>query len=153
MRLLLSLKKPIKVLLVEDDRECAMLVTTAAEMAQVPFAFSFATNGLEALDSLLQEGSYMGTPHPDLIILDLNLPILNGYELLREIDGRPELRKLPLVLLTTISTHDPFKKEFGLPDHCCHTKPDRFMDYVKLMRKIYELYESDGLCRVESVVS
>lgn len=140
--------KRINTLLIEDDRESASLVTTAAEMAETAFEFHFVTNGLDALDYLYQQGAFMHASRPDLIVLDMNLPILSGWEVLKGIRRKHSLCNIPVVLLTTTNSHEHIKEEFHLTDQCCYTKPDRFNDYINLMKRLEELYHERKLDRL-----
>src|SRR5436189_1495676 len=91
--------KPIEILLIEDDSQSADLVVTAAEMASANFTFYFAANGLEGMDFLLRRNSFETAPIPDLVLLDLNLPIMSGQEILGEMKRNPRLKNMPVVLL------------------------------------------------------
>src|SRR5688572_14071145 len=101
--------RPLDVLLVEDDEECADLVVTAAEMGKINFHFKFATNGLEALDYLHRRGDFASATRPDIIFLDLNLPLVSGWEVLEDLKSDASLKNIPVVLLTTTNSHEDVK--------------------------------------------
>jgi CheY-like chemotaxis protein len=131
--------------LVEDDADCANLVTTAAELANVPFRFEFVWNGIEALEYLRQSDSDSNAPKPGFVLLDLNLPLLSGRDVLSAMRSDATLKSIPVVLLTTTDSHGDLKREFGLADHCCYTKPDRFQGYIDLLGKLERLYNEGCL--------
>src|SRR5262245_38542799 len=92
----------MKLLLVEDDEDSVELVKTALSMAKLPIELSVAYDGEEALRLLTKKPGEL----PDLMVLDLNLPKKNGRELIADMRTSPELRQLPVVLLTTTEWHD-----------------------------------------------
>lgn len=96
--------RPAVILLIEDDETHAMLITRALEDVLISHEIHWLCCGDEALDYLLQRGKYADPkdcPRPDLILLDLRLPVVDGHEVLRAIKGSQELKALPVVILTT----------------------------------------------------
>lgn len=133
-------REPVDVLLVEDDDECADLVKIAAQMADVSFRFHVVTNGVEALDFLYQREPHNNAPRPALVLLDLNLPLLSGRDVLAEMKADHSLRDIPVALLSTTDCHESIKNEFDLSDDWCYTKPDHFEDYVNLLKRFEDYY-------------
>ena len=95
---------PIDILLVEDSPSDVLLTREALRDARIANDLSVARNGEEALDYLRQEGEHVGKPRPDIVILDLNLPRMDGREVLREIKGDDSLKRIPVIILTTSSS-------------------------------------------------
>lgn len=124
----------------EDDPDSAHLVETAVQMAKTSFRIHFVQNGLEALDFLYQRDKFEGAPRPDLIILDLNLPLKSGDEVLKDMRNTPAFQSIPTVLLTATDYHFEMLKKFNLNKNCCYTKPDRFEKYIGLVTEIETLF-------------
>src|SRR4051812_25783679 len=92
--------EPIEILLVEDSPDDADLTMDALRDGRVRNRITHVEDGVEAMALLRREREYAGTPRPDLILLDLNLPRKNGREVLAEIKQDPELRRIPVVIMT-----------------------------------------------------
>ena len=126
--------KPIEILLVEDNPGDVRLTEEALADAKVRNILHVVGNGVEALQFLRREGPYADRPRPDLILLDLNLPIKNGMEVLSDIKADPDLRAIPVVILTTSQAEKDILKAYHLNANCYVTKPldlDRFVEVVK----------------------
>jgi CheY-like chemotaxis protein len=137
--------KVIEVLLVEDDLDSVYLTVTAAEMGKTAFHVNLAFDGVEAMDYLYRRGKYTAVPRPDLILLDLNMPRMNGQEVLHEIKKDPNLSTIPVVILTTSDQHPDLKTTYGLSEDSYHIKPSRFNDYIDLMKFVAEAYKKGRL--------
>jgi CheY-like chemotaxis protein len=90
----------ISILLVDDDPDCRMLIRDAITESKVTNLIYEAGNGVEALDFLLRRGEWKNAPRPGLIFLDIEMPAMNGMELLRQIKSNPSLRDIPVVMMT-----------------------------------------------------
>ena len=93
-----------------------------------------AHDGEEALAFLLRQGKYSNACRPDMILLDINLPKMDGIELLNELQGYPELAAIPVVILTTSRMHEEIVKKYNIPVDCYIAKPltfERYMDAVR----------------------
>ena len=95
--------QPISVLLVEDDPGDVLLIREAFEDNKVRNRLHVVADGVEALAFLRREGEHAGAPQPDLVLLDLNLPRKDGREVLAEVKGDPDLKTIPVIVLTTSS--------------------------------------------------
>ncbi|HEV2122882.1 MAG TPA: response regulator [Chloroflexota bacterium] len=129
-----SAVRPIEILLVEDSPPDVDLTKEALEDAKVSNNLSVVSDGVEALAFLRREGEFADAPHPDLILLDLNLPKKDGREVLAEIKADPRLRLIPVVVLTTSEAEQDILKSYSLHANCYITKPvdlDRFVTVVK----------------------
>jgi CheY-like chemotaxis protein len=123
-----------KILLVEDNPGDVDLVRVAIEDNKVCNELYVATDGVEALAFLHREGKYADAPRPDLILLDLNLPRKDGREVLAEIKSDEQLKRIPVVVLTTSKQEEDILKVYNLNANCYVTKPldlDQFLHVVK----------------------
>jgi CheY-like chemotaxis protein len=128
------LGRPIEILLVEDSEPDVRLTTEALREAKVRNRLWVAEDGVEAMEFLRGAGKHAGAPRPDLILLDLNLPRKDGRELLREIKTDPDLKRIPVVILTTSRSEEDVLRTYNLHANCYITKPvdfNRFMEVVK----------------------
>jgi CheY-like chemotaxis protein len=126
--------KPIKILLVEDNLGDVRLTLEAFEEGKVCNEISVVNNGAEAMAFLHGEGKYADAPRPDLILLDLNLPKKDGYEVLAEIKQDSSLKRIPVVILTTSKAERDILETYYLHANCYITKPvdlEQFMTVVK----------------------
>lgn len=114
---------PIDVLLVEDSPGDVRLTREALRDAKVALALHVASDGLEAMEFLRSEGRFSGVPRPNLILLDLNLPKLDGREVLQAIKGDPSLMSIPVVILTTSESQADVMRSYQLHANCFITKP------------------------------
>jgi chemotaxis family two-component system response regulator Rcp1 len=126
--------KTIDILLVEDNPGDVRLTREAFKEGKVLNNLYVAGDGIEALEFLRHEGKYAKVPYPDIILLDLNLPRKDGRELLADIKSDPNLRRIPVVILTTSKAEEDIIKTYDLHANCYITKPvdlDKFITVVK----------------------
>jgi|ERR1700730_1929311 CheY-like chemotaxis protein len=126
--------KAIEVLLVEDNPGDVRLTKEALKEGRLLNNVNVVGDGIEALSFLRRQDKYEQAVQPDLILLDLNLPKKDGREVLAEIKADPNLRRIPVVILTTSSAEEDILKTYDLHANCYVTKPvdlDRFMGVVK----------------------
>ncbi len=126
--------KTVDLLLIEDNPGDVRLTREALEEAKVRNNLYVVEDGVEATAFLHKEGKYADAPRPDLILLDLNLPKKNGRELLAEIKQDPDLKCIPVVILTSSSSEEDIIRSYNLHANCYITKPvnlERFLDVVK----------------------
>jgi chemotaxis family two-component system response regulator Rcp1 len=114
---------PIDVLLVEDSPGYVRLTREALRDSKVQLALHVASDGLEAMEFLGRAGKFSSAPRPNLILLDLNLPKLDGREVLEAIKGDPSLRGIPVVILTTSDSQADVVRSYRLQANCYITKP------------------------------
>jgi chemotaxis family two-component system response regulator Rcp1 len=127
---------PIEVLLVEDNPGDVQLTQEAFNEGRVVNRLSVVRDGVEASDFLWRRGQFAKAPRPDLILLDLNLPRKNGRELLEEIKADPNLRRIPVMVLTTSRAEQDLKKAYNLHANCFITKPDGLDQFLDMVRSI-----------------
>jgi len=131
--------KPIVILLADDDEEDRMLAADALAASRVVNDLRFVEDGDELLDYLYNRGRFSNvqeSPRPGLILLDLNMPRKDGREALREIKADPELRRIPVVILTTSKAEEDIYRTYDLGANSFITKPVSFEGLVAVMRDI-----------------
>ena len=135
-----SIGQPIEVLLVENDPDDELITREAFEDNKIGNNLHVVRDGLEALDFLYQRGEHAGKPRPDLILLDLNLPKYDGRQVLEKIKSDPELRAIPVVVLTTSSAEEDILRSYKLFANAYVTKPvdlDRFMSVIRQIDEFF----------------
>lgn len=132
----LSSINPFEVLLVEDSDADVLMTREALEHDKMLINLNVVGDGVEALEFLRREGPYAAAPRPSLILLDLNLPRMDGREVLAEIKGDADLRSIPVVILTTSSAEEDILRAYGLNANCYVTKPVDFESVAKVVRSI-----------------
>ena len=126
--------RTIEILLVEDNPGDVRLTMEGLKGATASHNLSVVEDGVEAMALLRREGKYADAHRPDLILLDLNLPRMDGREVLAEIKTDEELRRIPVVILTTSDAEDDILKMYDLQANCYLTKPldlERFLGVVR----------------------
>jgi CheY-like chemotaxis protein len=126
--------------LVEDNEGDILLTLEAFEECKVKTEISVVKNGKEALDFLFQRGEYTNVKRPDLILLDINIPIFNGHEVLRQIKTDSKLKKIPVIMLTTSSNQKDVDKAYE--NHCNSymIKPLEISEFLIAILKIEEFW-------------
>ena len=122
--------------MVEDNRADVVLLKEALSACELTYRISVAQDGVEALDFLCRRAEFAQAPKPELIILDLNLPRKGGREVIAEIMPDQELRKIPLIILTSSRADQDIPATFGLPQDCYMIKPSNFRGYIELAGQI-----------------
>jgi CheY-like chemotaxis protein len=128
--------RPIEILLVEDSPSDTELTREALRDAKVRNHLTVVEDGVQAMDLLRQQGPYAGAPRPDLIMLDLNLPRKDGREVLAEIKEDPDLKAIPVVILTTSQAEQDILRAYNLHANCYITKPVDFAQFLQAVRSI-----------------
>ena len=128
--------KSVDVLLVEDNPADVRLTTEAIKDVKMKNNLFVVQDGIEAIRFLRKEGEYSLVPRPDLILLDLNLPKKDGREVLAEIKADPELKTIPVVVLTSSKAEEDILKAYKLHANCYTTKPVNFERFVEVVQSI-----------------
>ncbi|MBI3550688.1 MAG: response regulator [Elusimicrobia bacterium] len=128
--------RPIDILLVEDDPGDVELTTETLKEAKMLVEIHTAENGEQALAYLRKEGAHRDASDPDLILLDLNMPIMDGREFLRVMKRDDSLRKIPVVVLTTSSADEEVMRSYDLGANCYVTKPVGLEQFSKVVHAI-----------------
>jgi CheY-like chemotaxis protein len=132
----------IHVLLVEDDPGDVLMTREAFEDTKVVNELHVVNDGVEALAFLRKKGRYAAAPTPDLILLDLNLPRVDGRQVLASVKADPLLRQIPVVVLTTSEAEEDVLRSYELHANAYVTKPVDFERFIEVVRKIDEFFVS-----------
>lgn len=131
---------PVKILLVEDNPADVRLAIEVFKEGKITNELKVAKDGVEALDFLYQRGAFAHESRPDLILLDLNLPKIDGREVLDEIKHDPDLKSIPVVVLTTSKAEEDILRSYNLHANCYISKPvdlDQFINVVKTIEDFW----------------
>jgi len=132
--------KPFDVLLVDDDEGNAFLLQQATGHAEVKVNLHTVYNGKEALAFLRKEGAYATAPTPHLILLDINMPVMNGLETLTALVSDPLLRGQPVVVFTTSADERDIGRLYDLRCNTYIVKPKDFEGFEKMVNLIYQYW-------------
>lgn len=126
----------VDVLLVEDDAGDVLMTREAFEHYKIRNELHVVTDGEQALQFVRRQGSFADAPRPGLIMLDLNLPRRDGLEVLAELKADPELRVIPVVILTTSQAEEDIVRSYALHANAYVTKPVDFEQFIEVIRQI-----------------
>jgi chemotaxis family two-component system response regulator Rcp1 len=132
--------RAIEILLVEDNPGDARLTQEALKEGKVRNNLHMARDGVEAMAFLRREGKYKDMPRPDLVLLDLNLPRKDGREVLAEMKEHPDLRLIPVVVLTTSEAEQDVLRTYELRANCYITKPVDLEKFITIVRSIEDFW-------------
>ena len=130
------------IFLVEDNKGDIRLIQEALKQSSVPHQIEVVRDGMEAMAYLRQEGDYVNAVRPDLIVLDLNLPKKDGREVLAEIKSDPQLKSIPVIVLTTSRNEDDITQSYNLHANCYITKSRNLSQLFKIVKRIEEFWLS-----------
>ena len=130
--------KAITILMADDDEDDRLMAEEAMQEARLLNDMHFVKDGVELMDYLCYQGEYNreNAPRPDLILLDLNMPKKDGREALKEIKDDPELRQIPIVVLTTSKADEDIYRTYDLGVNSYITKPVSFEGLVEVMKSL-----------------
>jgi CheY-like chemotaxis protein len=134
------MRQEVRILLVEDSDGDILLITQALKKAQVTNGITVIKDGDRAMQYLRKEGEYSGVETPDLILLDINLPRVDGIEVLTEIKKDPELMSIPVVMLTTSESEKDILNSYNNHANCYIVKPvdlKKFIDVVQVIKEFW----------------
>jgi CheY-like chemotaxis protein len=132
--------RQIEVLLVEDDPGDVLMTREAFEDYKVSNRLHVVNDGAEAMEFLRRKGEHAEAPRPDLVLLDLNLPRMDGREVLQAIKSDPELASIPVVVLTTSEAEEDVLRSYSLHANAYVTKPVDFERFITVVRQIDEFF-------------
>ena len=132
--------KPIEILLVEDSLGDVRLIQEALQEAKVRNSMHVVGDGVEALAYLRRQGKYARATHPGLILLDLNLPKKNGFEVLQEIKADEALKRIPVVVLTTSESEQDVVKSYELSANAYISKPVDLEQFLVVVKAIEDFW-------------
>ena len=133
-------KRPIKILLVEDNEGDILLTTEAMKEFKLPYVLQTLRDGNEAIEFLVAEAQKNVKNLPDLILLDVNLPKKNGHEVLQTVKNHPDLRHIPIIMLTTSSSDVDILRAYQEHANCYIIKPLEVNDFLNVTSKIEEFW-------------
>jgi CheY-like chemotaxis protein len=132
--------RQIEVLLVEDDPGDVLMTKEAFADYKLSNTLHVVNDGVEAMDFLRRQGEHTGAPRPDLVLLDLNLPRMDGREVLQAIKSDPELASIPVVVLTTSEAEEDVLRSYSLHANAYVTKPVDFERFIQVVRQIDDFF-------------
>ena len=130
----------VEILLVEDNPGDALLTREAFRDCKLLNTLHHVEDGAQALAFLRREGPYADRPRPDLILLDLNLPRMDGREVLAEVKGDEQLRGIPVIVLTTSADERDVLRAYHLHANCFITKPIALERFLEVVRSIEQFW-------------
>jgi two-component system, chemotaxis family, response regulator Rcp1 len=131
---------PLNVLLVEDNPGDVRLTLETFRDANKSVRLHLAANGVEAMAFLRREGPNALAPRPVLILLDLNLPKMDGREVLAKVKGDIDLKTIPIVILTTSDSESDITRSYQLQANCYLTKPVRLEEFENLVKSVNDFW-------------
>jgi chemotaxis family two-component system response regulator Rcp1 len=131
---------PTVLLLAEDNPGDIRLTLEALKDVQSDDALCVVRDGVEALTFLRQEGQYVTAPNPNLILLDLNMPKMDGYEVLTKIKSDEKLRRIPVIILTTSQAEQDIVRSYDLHANCYVVKPVDLDQFIEVIKAITEFW-------------
>lgn len=132
--------KTAHILLVEDNDGDILLTTDALKDRKFINSISVVKNGKQAIDFVFRQGDYANAQKPDLILLDINLPLKNGHEVLKAIKANKETRKIPVIMLTTSSSERDIEMSYQNHANCYITKPVEIDQFTEAISTIEEFW-------------
>ena len=128
--------RPVEILLVEDNPGDERLTREALKEGKVYSNLHWVKDGVEAMEFLRRQGRYKDVPRPDIILLDLNLPKKDGREVLQDIKNDGELKRIPVVVLTTSKAEEDVLRTYNLHANCYVTKPVDLEKFIVVVKSI-----------------
>lgn len=132
--------KAFEILLVEDNEGDIILTTEALEESELVKKINVVKNGKDAIDYVFNTGKFKNASRPDLILLDVNLPLKSGYEVLKAIKSDDEKKQIPVIMLTTSSSENDINISYLNHANCYITKPVDLKDFYVAMGKIEQFW-------------
>jgi CheY-like chemotaxis protein len=125
--------QPVEILLAEDNPGDARLTEKAFDRGNVVNNLHVVENGIETMKFLTREGEYREKPRPDIVLLDLNMPGKDGWEVLEEVRDDPELARIPVIVLTSSEAEKDIVKSYELRANAYLTKPVDFQGFLEIV--------------------
>ena len=132
----------VEILLAEDNPGDVKLTEKALEQGHIINNLHVVTDGVEAMQFLRREGEYADKPRPDLVLLDLNMPRKDGKEVLKDVKDDPDLRRIPIVVLTSSEAEEDIVRSYDLHANAYLTKPVDFSGFLDIVEHIEDFWLS-----------
>jgi CheY-like chemotaxis protein len=126
--------RPVEILVVEDSPADARLLQHALRETKVPHRMHLVSNGQDAIDFLYRRETFEKASKPDLVLLDLNLPKKSGHDVLHDVKEDPELKAIPIIVLSSSGSAQDVQKAYNLHANCYLTKPTELDEFFELVR-------------------
>lgn len=136
--------KRFKVLMIEDNPGDVLLTTEALQESKFVVDIEVVTNGKDGVDFLFQKGKFENSSRPDLVLLDINLPLKTGHQVLQEIKANTRTRDIPVIMLTTSSTQDDILTSYQEQASCYIVKPseaDQYLEFIQVFDRFCSTLE------------
>lgn len=136
--------KKFKVLMIEDNPGDVLLTTEALEESNHVVEIEVVTNGKDGVDFLLQIGNFKDAVRPDLVLLDINLPLKTGHQVLQEIKSNPHTSDIPVIMLTTSSTQHDILTSYQEQASCYIVKPseaDQYREFIQVFDRFCDTFD------------
>jgi CheY-like chemotaxis protein len=133
-------EQEVHILLVEDNPGDVRLTREVLEDGRTPIHLNVVGDGEQAMAFIRREGEYQGSPRPQLVLLDLNLPRKDGREVLEELKADPQLCRIPVIVLTTSGADADILRSYDLHANCFITKPIDFDEFSAVVRSIEDFW-------------
>ena len=130
------MKAPTQILLVDDSQADIDLIGEVLSMNKRPYHANSVNDGMKAMSYLHRRGNYARAPRPDLILLDLNMPRLDGRQVLQQLKCDPDLSKIPVVVFTTSGANADIVRCYELGANCYLTKPGNLWDFIAVVQSM-----------------
>jgi CheY-like chemotaxis protein len=134
--------KPIHILLIEDNEGDILLTKEALEEKKIANKLSIVKNGRDGVDFMLKRGKFQEAETPDLVLLDINLPLKSGHEVLKEIKENSATKQVPVIILTTSSSESDITESYRNYANCFITKPVDVDDFLSAIGMIEDFWLS-----------
>lgn len=134
--------QPVEILLAEDNPGDARLTEKAFDRGNIINNLHVVENGIETMKFLTREGEYREKPRPDIVLLDLNMPGKDGWEVLEEVQDDPELARIPIIVLTSSEAEEDIVKSYELQANAYLTKPVDFQGFLEIVDGFEEFWLS-----------
>lgn len=131
---------PVRILVVDDDPGDVLMIEEALAESDIEKVIDVVGDGEEAMEFLRQEGRHVGAPRPDMILLDLNMPRMDGRQVLGAVKGDEDLRTIPIVVLTTSNADTDILGSYTLQANAYVTKPIDLDDFNDVVRRVDEFF-------------
>lgn len=132
--------KAVHILLVEDNAGDILLTTEALEESRIINKVSTVKNGKDAIDFVLRQNDFKDAESPDMVLLDINLPLKNGHEVLQIIKSNEYTKQIPVIMLTTSSSDEDVSKAYKQHANCYITKPVEVVDFLRAIATIEDFW-------------